>query len=346
MPVEKKNIRNLDFSELEAYFKKIKEKPFRVKQVYDWIWLKHATQFEHFYNVPKELINKLKEDFIIPCLTIDKTQTSIDGTMKFRFKTWDNFFIEGVLIPQRERYTACISSQIGCSLDCTFCATGKMKLKRQLQFDEIYDQVQYINKVSVEKFDKKITSIVFMGMGEPLLNYSNVMKAIEKICLPSVFGMSPKRITISTSGIVKMIKKMADDNSKCNLAISLHATNDLKRSKLMPINQSNNIKALFESINYYYTKTKNRITLEYVLLKDVNDTIDDAKELVHLYKKNIISFINLIEYNPIEDSSFIKSSEDSTQVFLKYLQDLKINVRLRRSRGKEIDAACGQLANK
>jgi len=254
------NIRNLTLDELQTYFSDIGEKKFRAQQVYEWLWQKHAGSFDAMTNLSKELRSKLADHFTLPALTINTTQHSSDGTVKTRFKTFDNHFVEGVLIPTEERKTACVSSQIGCSLSCTFCATGKMECLRNLTFDEIYDQVALINEQTERTYNKRLSNIVFMGMGEPLLNYAHVLKAIEKISAEDGMGMSQKRITVSTAGISKMIKKLGDDKVRFKLALSLHSANDRKRNEIMPINESNNISSLIDALNYFYRQTKNEIT--------------------------------------------------------------------------------------
>jgi 23S rRNA (adenine2503-C2)-methyltransferase len=295
-------------------------------------------------NVSKATRERLKEEYFLGKLTIDHTQISDDTTIKNRFVLHDGHFVEGVLIPTDTRMTACVSSQVGCSLSCKFCATGYMDRKRNLEFDEIYDQVKHLNDQSELNYEKKLSNIVFMGMGEPLLNYSNVLKSIEKITSPEGMGMSPSRITVSTAGVSKMIKKLADDKVKFNLAVSLHAANDLKRNEIMPINETNNIKVLIESLNYFYKATKSPITFEYILFKDFNDSIEDADELIKICRQ-VPSKVNIIEYNPISLAAFAKPDEEKVDAFMQYLERNKINARLRRSRGKDIDAACGQLAN-
>jgi len=344
--MEKKNIRHLSLSELEQYFETIGEKKFRVKQVWEWLWQKHAHSFEDMTNLSKELRLRLADHFSFPALTVDATQYSADGTIKSRFRTNDKHLVEGVLIPTDERKTACVSSQIGCSLSCKFCATGYMQRKRNLDYDEIYDEVVLINQQSERVYEKKLSNIVFMGMGEPLLNYKNVLKAIEKITSPDGLGMSPRRITVSTAGVAKMIKQLGDDKVRFKLALSLHAANDAKRNEIMPINETNNIKALIEALNYFYQQTGNEITFEYILFKDFNDSIKDADELIKIYRQVPADLINLIEYNPIDQALFSKPEEDAIELFMKHLEKNRVNARLRRSRGKDIDAACGQLANK
>jgi 23S rRNA (adenine2503-C2)-methyltransferase len=340
------NIRTLTLAELEEYFQNIDEKKFRAKQVYEWLWQKQAHSFEAMTNLSKELRAKLQEHFSLPALTVDATQYSADGTIKSRFKTIDGHLVEGVLIPTESRHTACVSSQIGCSLSCKFCATGYMERKRNLNFDEIYDEVVLINQQSERVYGKKLSNIVFMGMGEPLLNYKNVMGAIERITSPDGLGMSPRRITVSTAGVAKMIHQLGEDRVKFKLALSLHAANDAKRHEIMPINDTNNIKSLIDALNYFYQQTRNEITLEYILFNNFNDSVKDADELIRIYRQVPADLVNIIEYNPIEFATFEKPQEDRIQAFMNYLERHKVNARLRRSRGKDIDAACGQLANK
>jgi len=340
------NIRHLTLNDLEDYFESIGEKKFRAKQVYEWIWQKGALSFADMTNLSKELRQRLGDNFTLPALTIDTTQFSADGTIKTRFKTWDNHLVEGVLIPTESRYTACVSSQIGCSLSCKFCATGYMDRQRNLEFDEIYDEVVLINQQCERTYGKKLSNIVFMGMGEPLLNYKNVLKSVERISSPGGLGMSPRRITVSTAGVAKMIKQLGDDKVKFKLALSLHAANDKKRHEIMPVNDSNNIQSLVEALNYFYKQTKNEITFEYILFNNFNDGLKDADELIKIYRQVPADLINIIEYNPIDFAEFEKPTEQKTQAFMKYLEKNRVNARLRRSRGKDIDAACGQLANK
>ncbi|MBS1660847.1 MAG: 23S rRNA (adenine(2503)-C(2))-methyltransferase RlmN [Bacteroidetes bacterium] len=343
---ENKNIRHLSLSELEQYFETLGEKKFRAKQVYEWIWAKHAHKFDDMTNLSKDLRQLLSTNFSLPALRVDATQYSADGTIKSRFKTFDNFATEGVLIPTDDRKTACVSSQIGCSLSCKFCATGYMDRKRNLDYDEIFDEVVLINQQSERVYEKKLTNIVFMGMGEPLLNYKNVLKAIERITAPDGLAMSPRRITVSTAGVAKMIKQLGDDQVKFKLALSLHAANDAKRNEIMPINETNHIKALIEALNHFYKQTGNEITFEYILFKNFNDSKQDADELVKIFRQVPADLVNIIEYNPIDKALFEKPEEDAITAFMTHLEKNKVNARLRRSRGKDIDAACGQLANK
>jgi 23S rRNA (adenine2503-C2)-methyltransferase len=340
------NIRHLTQQELTDYFLQMGEKKFRAQQVYEWIWQKQAHSFDAMSNISKALREQLQSQFVLPALQVDATQHSADGTIKSRFKTHDGHLVEGVLIPTDERKTACVSSQIGCSLSCKFCATGYMDRKRNLTFDEIFDEVVLLNQQSEQVYQKKLTNIVFMGMGEPLLNYNNVLRSIERISSEEALGMSPRRITVSTAGVAKMIKKLGDDKVRFKLALSLHAANDVKRNEIMPINETNNIKALIEALNYFYKHTKNEITFEYILFKDFNDSQKDADELIKVFRQVPADLVNIIEYNSIDMAKFRKPDEKVVDQFMQYLSANRVNAHLRRSRGKDIDAACGQLANK
>jgi 23S rRNA (adenine2503-C2)-methyltransferase len=341
-----KNIRQLSLSDLEQFFESIGEKKFRTKQVWEWLWQKHAHSFADMSNLSKELRQKLSDHFSLPALAVDATQVSSDGTIKSRFKTQEGHLCEGVLIPTEHRLTACVSSQIGCSLSCRFCATGYIERKRNLDFDEIYDEVVLINQQCEKTYGKKLTNIVFMGMGEPLLNYKNVLRAIERITAADGLAMSPKRITVSTAGVVRQIRQLGDDKVKFKLALSLHAGNDQKRHEIMPINDTNNIASLVEALNYFYKQTKNEISFEYILFKNFNDSLRDADELIKIYRQVPADLVNLIEYNPIDAAKFEKPEPAKVEAFMQYLSKHRVNTRLRRSRGKDIDAACGQLANK
>jgi len=296
-------------------------------------------------NISKEIIELLDEAFVIQHLQISESQKSTDRTIKSAFKLFDGNNVEGVLIPTKSRMTACISSQVGCSLSCKFCATGKLDRLRNLNADEMYDQVFMLNDVAQKNYQQKLSNIVYMGMGEPLLNYRNVLNSIEKITSNDGLGMSPKRITVSTAGIAKLIKKLGDDEVKFNLAISLHAANDKKRDYIMPINEQNSLESLKEAIIYFYEKTGTRLTYEYIIFKDFNDEISDAIELAQFARITPCK-INIIEYNPIDDGEFKQANRDKVDAFVAYLESKNLIVNVRRSRGKDIDAACGQLANK
>ena len=338
-------IRNLSFEQLKAEMLAAGEPAFRAKQVYEWIWKKAARSFDAMGNIPKTTREWLSEKFSLQIVTTAEAQYSSDRTIKSSFQLHDNNLVEGVLIPTRERVTACVSSQVGCSLTCSFCATGYMDRKRNLESFEIYDQVVLIRDQAQEKYGQALTNIVYMGMGEPLLNYANVLKSIEQITSPEGLGMSPRRITVSTAGIAKMIQKLGDDQVKFNLALSLHAANDTKRNQIMPINESNTLQALKAALLYFFDKTGNEITLEYIVFNKFNDTIEDARELYE-FAKGIPCKINLIEYNPIAQSSFVNAEADAIAKFSAFLESKRMIVNIRRSRGRDIDAACGQLAGK
>lgn len=345
MKTQKRNIRTLALSELTDFFKTIEEKPFRAKQVYEWLWKKGARSFEDMSNISKEIRTALSEKYTFPSAQINVVQKSADGTIKIAFKLYDGNEVEGVLIPSKERVTACISSQVGCPLSCAFCATGLLGFTRNMNFDEIVDQVTILTKQSQEHFGQILSNIVFMGMGEPLLNYPHVIKAIDKITSVDGLGISPQRITISTAGIVKGIRQMGDDKVKCNLAVSLHTANDKKRNMIMAVNKQNPIKELIEALRYYHSKTKNRITIEYVLLKDFNDGIADARELA-VFCKNFPVKVNIIEYNAVQGTIFKKTDAKKMNAFVAVLKERNMVVNIRNSRGQDIAAACGQLANK
>ncbi len=342
---KKINIRGLQKDELAAKLEELGEKKFRASQIHQWLWQKSAKSFDEMSNLPKSLREFLHENFIIHTLTPKTTQKSSDGTIKSAIELYDQKVVESVLIPSGKRMTACISSQVGCSLDCNFCATAKLKMMRNLTADEIYDQVVEVNNQAKINYGNHLTNIVYMGMGEPLLNYSQVMRSAEMITSPEGLGMSPKRITLSTSGIAKMIKKLGDDKVKFNFALSLHSANNEKRSKIMSINNTNPLEDLADALKYFYQKTGTRVTYEYLVFKDFNDEIEDAKELV-AFTKHIPSKVNIIEYNPIDEVGFQQASPARLRDFVNYLEKHNVIVNIRRSRGKDIDAACGQLANK
>nr|WP_298930347.1 23S rRNA (adenine(2503)-C(2))-methyltransferase RlmN [uncultured Allomuricauda sp.] len=345
MEIKKKDIRALTKEQLRDFFVKEGDKAFRGNQVYEWLWQKSAHSFEAMTNISKETRNMLEANFVINHIKVDQMQRSSDGTIKNAVRLHDDLVVESVLIPTATRTTACVSSQVGCSLDCRFCATSRLKRMRNLNPDEIYDQVVAIDNESRLYFDRPLSNIVFMGMGEPLMNYNNVLKAIEKITSPEGLGMSPKRIIVSTSGVPKIIKKMADEEVKFGLAVSLHSAIDEVRSSIMPFNATFPLKDLREALQYWYGKTKNRITYEYVVWEGINDTLEAANALVK-FCKFAPSKVNLIEYNPIDDGEFQQASNAAVEMYQNTLEKNGITVTVRRSRGKDIDAACGQLANK
>lgn len=343
--VAKKDIRALDKAQLRQWFVDHDEKPFRAQQVYEWLWQKSVKNFDDMTNISLSTRALLKTYFTINHIKVDQMQRSDDGTIKNAVKLHDGRVVESVLIPTEKRITACISSQVGCSLDCTFCATARLPRMRNLSPAEIYDQVVAIKQQADEFFGRPLTNIVFMGMGEPLLNYNNVLEAIDKITHDEGLGMSAKRITLSTVGIAKLIMKMADEEVKFNLAISLHSAIAEKRSKLMPINNSNSLDDLKEALKYWYAKTKKKVTYEYVVWRGINDQREDAEALAR-FCKVIPSKVNLIEYNPIDDGPYQQASQEALEMYINTLSSVGVVAKVRRSRGKDIDAACGQLANK
>ncbi|CAG5005544.1 putative dual-specificity RNA methyltransferase RlmN [Dyadobacter sp. CECT 9275] len=342
---DKADIRKLNLDQLKSWMTEHGEKGFRAKQIHEWLWKKSAQSFAEMTNLSLATRKLIDDNFVINGLDVAKSQQSNDGTIKSAFRLFDGNLVEGVLIPATDRMTACVSSQVGCSLTCKFCATGYMDRKRNLDAAEIYDQVVAIARQAEGSFGSPLSNIVYMGMGEPLLNYVNVLKSIEHITSPEGLNMSPRRITVSTAGIAKMIKKLGDDEVRFRLALSLHAANDEKRNQIMPINESNSLENLAEALNYFYKKTGNRITFEYIVFNNFNDTLQDAKELWEFTKK-VPARVNIIEYNPIAEADFKNTEADRLDRFAAFLEDRGVSVHVRRSRGKDIDAACGQLANK
>ena len=343
--ITKKNIRELKLEELINFLKNQNIPSYRAKQIHEWLWKKRAVNFNEMTSLSLSLRDLLEQNFSLNAVKIHKAERSNDGTIKYSLKLHDSKLVEGVLIPSKKRLTACISSQVGCSLSCTFCATGTLKLERNLNYAEIYDQIFILNEEALLNFGKPLSNIVYMGMGEPLLNYENLLKSIELVSSKNGLSMSPKRITVSTAGIAKMIKKLADDEVRFNLAISLHSSDDIKREEIMPINKSINLEELKESIKYFFKKTGTRITYEYILFKDINDSLDDAHELVKFCKSTPCK-VNLIEYNSVDNIPFQKASNNKTEKFINFLNEKNVIVNLRRSKGKDINAACGQLVNK
>jgi 23S rRNA (adenine2503-C2)-methyltransferase len=342
----KRDIRTYSLDQIQEFFTEHGDKPFRAKQVYEWLWNKSAHDFSEMTNLSLSTRELLDEHFMIEPIKLEEKQVSRDGTIKCAFSVGVGKVMEGVLIPTTSRMTACVSSQVGCSLACKFCGTGRLKLLKNLTAGEIYDQVVFLNREALENHNIPLSNIVMMGMGEPLLNYKNVLAGIEKITSEPGLGMSPKRITLSTAGIAKMIIKLADDDTKFNLAVSLHAANDIKRSKIMEINDSNNLASLAEALKYYVEKTGQRVTFEYIIFANFNDELQDARELA-TFASNVPCKINIIEYNPIDDGEFQQAKPEKVDRFADFLENTcNLIVNVRRSRGKDIDAACGQLANK
>lgn len=341
------DIRKLSLEEIQTALVDLGEAKFRAKQIYSWLWQKGARSIDEMTNLSKDLRAKLNTHYTIRPIMEDMVQRSNDGTIKSRYRLHDGHLIESVLIPvvADNRFTVCVSSQVGCSLTCKFCATGRMKRERNLDPSEIYDQVYLVNQQCLETYGHPLTNIVYMGMGEPLLAYRNVLQSIAHITSEQGLHMSPRRITVSTAGIAKMIRKLADDKVRFNLALSLHAADDDKRNEIMPINEQNNLDILMDAIEYFYRETGNKISYEYIAFQNFNDQIEDAKNLAKLCKRFPVK-INIIEYNPIDGAPFLKSSAQNLDRFSDYLTRQGITVTVRRSRGRDIDAACGQLANK
>jgi 23S rRNA (adenine2503-C2)-methyltransferase len=344
MTSTKKDIRALSEAQIIDILKEKGEAKFRAKQIYEWLWKKTAHSFDDMSNLSKPLRDWLNETFVINAVTVSDMQVSNDKTIKCAMKLADGNVVESVLIPTKSRMTACISSQVGCSLTCKFCATGKLKRLRNLNADEIYDQVALVKNLAETKYNQALTNIVYMGMGEPLLNYAETIRSVDRITSPDGLGMSPSRITVSTAGIAKMIMKLGDDQVKFNLALSLHAANDEKRNHIMPINESNSLDNLEEALNYFYEKTGSRVTLN-ILYSKILMMVIDARELGDFCKKTTAK-VNIIEYNPIDDGEFKQTTPERLEAFVKHLEGRGIIVNVRRSRGKDIDAACGQLVNK
>ncbi len=345
MTKNKTDILTLSLGEIKDFLIKKREKAFRAKQIYEWLCKKKVNSFEGMTNISKDLRTLLNYNFVIQAVQVEDLQISKDKTIKVALKLFDGVIVESVLIPVDNRATACISSQVGCSLGCEFCATAKLGLKRNLSVGEIYHQVVEIMKLADEKYNLSLTNIVLMGMGEPLLNYDNVLKSMEMVSSEDGLGMSSQRITLSTVGLPRMIKKLADDGIKFNLAVSLHSANDRKRSEFMPVNKRNSLSELRDALVYFNEKTGQRITFEYLLMAGINDSLKDAQEFAE-YCKSFPVKINIIEYNSTSDKRFKKSSNDTFNEFVTFMKSRNLVVNVRRSRGQDIDAACGQLAGK
>lgn len=340
-----KDLRILSLPELQDYFVNLGEKPFRARQVYEWLWSKNLHSIEEMTNISKQLRDRIALDYEIKPISVDQLQRSSDGTIKNGVKLHDGLLVESVLIPTETRSTACVSSQVGCSLNCEFCATARLKRMRNLEVAEIVDQVALIDRQSREYFDRPLSNIVFMGMGEPMMNYKNVVESIRKITDPNGLGMSPRRITVSTSGIPKMIKMLADENIKVKLALSLHSAIEKKRNDIMPFSDKFPLTDIMDSLKYWYQKTGNIVTFEYCVWKNINDENEDIKALIK-FCKQIPSKVNLIQYNPIGDGKYDQCNKAAEENYVQQLENNGITVMIRRSRGGDIDAACGQLANK
>lgn len=338
----KKDIRTLSEKEFDDFFENSLPS-YRYRQVLEWLWTKGVSSFEEMTSLPKNLREELSAHF-----TFNQTQSveylySNDGTIKCGIQLHDKNYVESVLIPTEKRMTACISSQVGCSLSCTFCATGKLKMKRNLEVYEIFEQVKILNKISVEKYDKPLTNLVFMGMGEPLLNIKNVMTATEHISECEQWNLSMKKIVVSSVGIPKIIYKIAD-KAKFNLAISLHTADINKRMEYMPHSKEDSLIELKKALKYWYQQTKSKILFEYIVWKGINETQKDI-ELLKKYVTDLPCKVNLISYNSIEGEGFAAAPEKTYLTYQNQLEKIGVTTKIRRSRGQDIMAACGQLAN-
>ncbi len=337
----KKNIKDYNLDDLKNLMLEIGEKPYRAEQIFQWIFKENVTSFDDMTNLSKELRDKLKENFDLHVFNIITKQESKDGTKKYLFDVLDGNAIESVLMEYKHGKTICVSTQIGCKMGCKFCASTGVPFIRNLTAGEIVEQL-----LAIERDENiKISNLVFMGIGEPLDNYDNVMQAIKLLNNQKGINMGARHISLSTSGLVPKIYKLADENLQCTLSISLHAASDEKRSSMMPVNDVYNIEKLMEACKYYIEKTNRRISFEYALAKENNDNLDDAKELVKLLK-GILCHVNLIPINKIENGKFAKSTNENIIKFRDYLNSKGIVATIRRELGSDIDAACGQLRKK
>ncbi|MCS6916678.1 MAG: 23S rRNA (adenine(2503)-C(2))-methyltransferase RlmN [Chitinophagales bacterium] len=342
----KRNLRQLTRGQLEQWLKEQGEPAYRAGQIQEWLWQKGAVSFSEMSNVPMKLRQKLAEQFLFAPLSINQRQQSRDQTIKLRFVTHEGFRIEGVLIFSEGRVTACVSSQVGCSLTCAFCATGRMGRQRNLSSDEIVEQVLLLRKEALQAAGTSLTNVVYMGMGEPLLNYREVVRSLEMLTAPDGLALSPRRITVSTAGIAKLMRRLADDGVRVRLALSLHATTDEQRNRIMPINEENQLESLIAALRYYHERSGSRISLEYILFAGFNDTMEDARRLLKLARQLPGVHVNLIEYNEVPGLSFRGSDAVTVKRFQEFLERYGIAATVRHSRGRDIDAACGQLANR
>ena len=336
-----KNIKDYELEELKQELKNIGEKPFRAEQIFKWLYDEKVKSFDEMTNLSLELREKLNKEYTICNFNIIKKQESKDGTIKYLFDVLDGNAIETVLMSYHHGYSLCVSSQIGCKMGCKFCASTGINFIRSLTSGEIVEQILAVEQDT----GVRISNIVFMGIGEPLDNYENVVKAIRIINHPKGLNIGARHISISTSGLVPKIYKLAEENIQCTLSISLHATNNEKRSSMMPVNDAYPIEELIKACKDYIKMTNRRISFEYALAKDNNDNLEDAKELVKLLK-GMLCHVNLIPINKIENGKFTKSSNENIMKFRDYLNDHGIVATIRRELGSDIDAACGQLRRK
>lgn len=337
----KENIKNYDLDDLKTKLEELGEKKYRAEQIFNWIYKEKVTSFDEMTNISMDLRNKLKENFDMHNFKIITKQESKDGTKKYLFDVLDNNAIESVLMQYKYGKTICVSTQIGCKMGCKFCASTGIKFARNLEAGEIVEQL-----LAIERDENvKISNLVFMGIGEPLDNYDNVMQAIRILNNPKGINMGARHISISTSGLVPKIYELADKNIQCTLSISLHSSTDEKRSEMMPINNKYNIAELMKACKYYIEKTNRRISFEYALAKDNNDNLEDAESLAKLLK-GMLCHVNLIPINKIENGKYSKSTNENIIKFRDYLNSRGIVATIRRELGSDIDAACGQLRKK
>lgn len=347
------DIKSLSRDELEGFAVEHGQPPFRGRQLFRWLYNRNARSFDEMTDLPQDFRAYLNEVAEISSLDLEDRSVSSDGTIKCLFRLRTGREVEAVLIPDLSddgtpgRMTVCVSSQVGCAMACSFCATGMMGFHQNLTAGEIFDQVAIMDAEARKTYGKGITNVVFMGMGEPLLNYGNVVRSIEMLGHEDGFGLSPRRITISTVGLARRIRQIADDGLRTNLAVSLHAPTDAQRSSIMPVNRAaaTDLTALREALQYYTSRTGNRVTYEYCMFAGVNDSLEDAENLAR-FAREAPGKVNLIQYNPVEGTEFRRSPEVRVNASMQRLVDRGITVTLRRSRGQDIDAACGQLAAK
>ncbi len=337
----KDNIKNYNLEELQKIIENLGEKKYRAEQIFSWIYKENVTSFDEMVNLPLSLRNTLKEKFDLHIFNIITKQESKDGTKKYLFDILDGNAIETVLMEYKHGYTICVSSQVGCKMGCKFCASTGVKFARSLEAGEILEQLQAVERDT----GIKISNVVFMGIGEPLDNFDNVLKAVELINSPKGMNIGARHISISTSGLVPKIYELADKNLQCTLSISLHSASNEKRSEMMPVNKVYNIEELMKACKYYIEKTNRRISFEYALAKENNDNLEDAKELVKLLR-GMLCHVNLIPINKIDNGKYTKSTNENIIKFRDYLNDHGIVATIRRELGSDIDAACGQLRKK
>lgn len=336
-----KSIYNYDLKHMEEVLKGMGQQSFRAKQIFSWLYEKRVTSFDDMSDLSLELRSLLKENFVMDTLKLVKQQTASDETSKFLLECEDGALIETVLMKHEYGYSVCVTSQVGCAMGCKFCASGLLKAKRNLSAGEITNQVIFVQRY-LDKEEKRVSHLVVMGIGEPFMNYNNVMEFTRTVNDSKGLNIGARHITISTCGIAPVIKRFADEKSQINLAISLHASNDTLRSEIMPVNDMFNIETLFEALKYYQEKTNRRLTFEYILIDNVNDQLNHAKELVEL-ASGMNAYVNLIPYNQVEENPYKPTKAKNAAAFYDYLKKHKIQCVIRKEKGGEIDAACGQL---